>query len=399
MKLPLPSQSYRLVLLLASALAVPTDVRPMAAQELPPAIQLDRYRLQAERQMESGDYAAALETLDQVLALQAEHQLEFPEAFWVQRARVALEAEAYDIAITSATRYLEVAGQDGEDYTTALELLLDAEEAKASADRRAALRPGTVFRDCDACPEMVVVPTGSFMMGSPASEAGRFDDEGPQHRVTIDYPLAVGVYEVTFEEWDACVRAGGCERYRPDDEGWGRGRRPAINVSWEDAQAYVEWLSSETGEEYRLLSEAEWEYVARAGTRTARHWGGSSSGQCQYANGYDGTGDAKYDSRDPISCTDGFADTAPVGSFEPNAFGLYDVLGNVWEWTEDCWNGSYAGASTGGSPWASGDCAPRVLRGGSWGNGPDLLRSAFRFRVSAGVRYLSLGFRLARTIN
>ena len=402
MKLPLPSQSYRPVLLLASALvlAAATDVRPLEAQGLPPAIQVDRYRLQAERQMESGDYAAALETLEQVLTLQAEHELELPEGFWVQRAEVALEAEAYDIAITSATRYLEVAGQEGEDYTAALELLLDAEEAKASADRRAGLEPGTVFRDCDECPELVVVPPGSFMMGSPASEAGRSDTEGPRHEVTIGYPLAVGVYEVTFAEWDACVRAGGCAGYRPEDEGWGRGRRPVISVSWEDAQAYVEWMSSETGEEYRLLSEAEWEYVARAGTQMARHWGASSSGQCGYANGYDRTGDQKHDFPwDPISCSDGHADTAPVGSFEPNAFGLYDVLGNVWEWTDDCWNESYAGAPTDGSPWASGDCTRRVLRGGSWHFRPVILRSANRGWLSAGNRYSSLGFRLARTIN
>ena len=402
MKLPLPSQSYRPVLLLASALvlAAATDVRPLEAQGLPPAIQVDRYRLQAERQMESGDYAAALETLEQVLTLQAEHELELPEGFWVQRAEVALEAEAYDIAITSATRYLEVAGQEGEDYTVALELLLDAEEAKASADRRAGLEPGTVFRDCDECPELVVVPPGSFMMGSPASEAGRSDTEGPRHEVTIGYPLAVGVYEVTFAEWNACVSAGGCAGYRPEDEGWGRGRRPVISVSWEDAQAYVEWMSSETGEEYRLLSEAEWEYVARAGTQMARHWGASSSGQCGYANGYDRTGDQKHDFPwDPISCSDGHADTAPVGSFEPNAFGLYDVLGNVWEWTDDCWNESYAGAPTDGSPWASGDCTRRVLRGGSWHFRPVILRSANRLRNPAGIRSLNYVFRLARTIN
>ncbi len=310
--------------------------------------------------MESGDYAAALETLEQVLTLQAEHELELPEGFWVQRA----------------------------------------EEAKASADRRAALEPGTVFRDCAACPEMVVVPPGSFMMGSPATEEGRDDNEGPRHRVTIGYPLAVGVYEVTFAEWAACVRAGGCAGYRPEDAGWGRGRRPVIYVSWEDAQAYVEWMSSETGEEYRLLSEAEWEYVARGGTQTARHWGASSSGQCGYANGYDRTGDQKHDFLwDPISCSDGHADTAPVGSFEPNAFRLYDVLGNVWEWTDDCWNESYAGAPTDGSPWASGDCTLRALRGGSWYDVPDLLRSADRNRIRAGSGLSYSGFRLARTIN
>ena len=165
--------------------------------------------------------------------------------------------------------------------------------------------------------------------------------------------------------------------------------RPAINVSWEDAQAYVAWLSRETGEEYRLLSEAEWEYVARAGTQTARYWGESETGQCRYANGRD----------DPISCSDGHAETAPVGSFEPNAFGLYDVLGNVYEWTDDCWNASYAGAPTDGRSWASGDCARRVLRGGSWDSEPVNLRSALRELEPAGNRYYSIGFRLARTIN
>ena len=404
MKLPLPSQSYRPLLLLASALvlAAATGVRPLGAQGLSPAIQVDRYRLQAERQMESGDYAAALETLEQVLTLQAEHELELPEGFWVQRAEVALEAEAYDIAITSATRYLEVAGQEGEDYTAALELLLDAEERRLAEERRAELsRPGRVFRDdCAGCPEMVVVPSGSYMMGSPASEAGRNGREGPRHRVTIGYPLAVGVYEVTFAEWDACVRAGGCAGSRPEDEGWGRGRRPVINVSWEDVQAYVAWLSSETGEEYRLLSESEWEYVARAGTQTARHWGASSSGQCGYANGYDRTGDQKHDfSWDSMSCSDGYADTAPVGSFEPNAFGLYDVSGNVWEWVEDCWNGDYEGAPTDGGAWRTGDCSQRVLRGGSWYYDPDYLRSAYRDWLQAGDRNNYLGFRLARTIN
>ena len=177
--------------------------------------------------------------------------------------------------------------------------------------------------------------------------------------------------------------------YRPDDEGWGRGRRPVISVSWEDAQGYVAWLSGETGEEYRLLSEAEWEYVARAGTQTARYWGESETGQCRYANGSDSS----------PSCSDGYAETAPAGSFEPNAFGLYDVLGNVWEWTDDCWNESYAGAPTDGSPWASGDCSRRVLRGGSWLNPPGNLRSANRYGSPAGSRLFSLGFRLARTMN
>ncbi len=236
---------------------------------------------------------------------------------------------------------------------------------------------------------MVVVPAGSFMMGSPGSEEGRFDAEGPRHRVTIGSPFAVGVYEVTFAEWDACVRAVGCGGHRPEDEGWGRGGRPVINVSWEDAREYVRWLSRETGEEYRLLSEAEWEYVARAGTQTAWYWGESESGLCRYANGDD----------DDVSCSDGHEQTAPVGLFEPNAFGLYDVLGNVWEWTQDCWNESYSGAPADGSAWSSGDCSDRVLRGGSWDYEPWILRSAFRDWDSAGNRNYDNGFRVARTIN
>ena len=216
----------------------------------------------------------------------------------------------------------------------------------------AAQATGEVFQDCDVCPEMVVVPPGSFMMGSADSEEGRLSWEGSQHRVTIDYRFAVGVHEVTFEEWDACVPGGGCDGHEPDDEGWGRGRRPVINVSWHDAWAYADWLTERTGEEYRLLSEAEWEYVARAGTETARYWGESAQQQCQYANGYDAVAQAELgiDWMDPVGCRDRQANTAPVGSYRPNALGLYDVLGNVREWVDDCWNDSYEGAPTDGSP-------------------------------------------------
>ena len=251
------------------------------------------------------------------------------------------------------------------------------------------LTPGTKFRDCNTCPQMVVVPAGTFTMGSPASEEGRYDKEGPRHSVTIPAPFAVGVYEVTFAEWDTCVRAGGCGGYAPADEGWGRGSRPVINVSWDDAQAYVSWLSQQTGARYRLLSEAEWEYVARAGSRTARYWGESESGQCRYANGHD----------DDAPCSDGYEYTAPVGSFAPNVFGLYDVLGNVWEWTQDCWNRSYAGAPADGSAWQSGDCGDRVLRGGSWFSYPRLLRSAYRLWSPTVFRNYLNGFRVARTLN
>ncbi len=252
----------------------------------------------------------------------------------------------------------------------------------------AAQEAGEVFQDCDMCPQMVVVPGGRFGMGSPETEEGHDEEEGPRHVVAIEL-FAVGVYQVTFEEWDACAYAGGCGGLLPEDEGWGRGDRPAINVSWEDAQGYVAWLSETTGEEYRLLTEAQWEYVARAGTQTARYWGEDESAQCRHANGGD-----TY-----ISCLDGYENTAPVGSFDANAFGLYDVLGNIWEWTEDCWNDSYAGAPNDGSAWRSGDCSRRVLRGGSFTNSPAGLRSAQRSWGYPEDRIDSQGFRVARIVH
>ena len=339
----------------------------LAAQDLPPAIEADRLLLQAEQQIQDEDYDEALATLDRILELQAEHNLEVPAPFWFNHARVAKEVPHPYKARSSAIRYLEVAGRGGEHYLAALEILNELEEplTRLAAERESAFRAllrqaettvsGRVFRDCSLCPVMVEVPPGSYMMGSPATEVGRLGTEGPQHQVTIGYAFAAGVYEVTFAEWDACVSAGGCGHW-PRDYNDGRGRRPVLDVNWEDAQEYVAWISEETGEEYRLLSEAEWEYVARAGTRTARYWGESEAEQCRYANGSE------------VSCSDGYgAETAPAGSFEPNAFGLYDVLGNVGEWTEDCWNASYAGAPTDGRPRTSGDCSHRVLRGGSWG--------------------------------
>ena len=215
---------------------------------------------------------------------------------------------------------------------------------------------GEVFRDCDVCPEMVVVPAGSFMMGSPDTEEGRGRSESPRHRVTIGAPFAVGVYEVTLDEWNACVSSGGC----PDDaaraDSVGEGRAPVV-VQWIHAWEYADWLSETTGYEYRLPSEAEWEYMARAGTRTARYWGDSAHEQCLYANGYDATAhiELDYDHLDMIGCRDRHVLRAPVGAFQPNPWGLYDVLGNVQEWVDDCWRvGDYDGAPTDGSPWLVG---------------------------------------------
>ena len=261
---------------------------------------------------------------------------------------------------------------------------------------------GERFRDCPSCPEMVVIPAGTFIMGSPESEEERGDSEGPQHRVTIGTPFAVGVFQVTFADWDACVSEGACGGHRPEDEGWGRGSRPVINVSWEDAQEYVRWLSRETGEGYRLLTEAEWEYAARAGTTTARYWGESESDQCRHGNGVDAEARPEYPDRDAsefVACSDGYVRTALVGLFEPNPFGLYDMLGNVFEWTQDCWNDSYRGAPNDGSVWRAGDCSRRVVRGGSWYDRPRVLRSASRGALGVRGRLFAFGFRVARTMD
>ena len=258
--------------------------------------------------------------------------------------------------------------------------------AAAIAKAKQTWNPGDTFQDGPGCPKLVVIPSGSFMMGSPEKEAGSYDDEHPMHEVRIDYRLAVGVYPVTFDEWNACVSDGGCGGYVPEDNGWGRGNRPVVNVSWEDAKRYVGWLSWKTGKGYRLLSESEWEYVARAGTKTSYWWGSSIGGN--RAN-CDGCG-SRYDNER----------TSPVGSFSENAFGLYDVHGNVQEWVEDCWNGDYDGAPTDGSARESEDCdcEQRVLRGGSWFEFPRSLRSAYRHRGFSGNRNFNAGFRVARTL-
>ena len=252
----------------------------------------------------------------------------------------------------------------------------------------AAMTAGTVFSDCEGCPEMVVIPAGSFTMGSPVSEADRSSAEGPRHQVRISRPFAAGSFEVTFDEWDACVRESGCS-HNPSDSGWGRGKRPVINVSWQDAKAYTEWLSRKSGKSYRLLTESGWEYVARAGTTTVFSTGPSiNSQQANYDANYAYAGSVMGVSRNR---------TVEVGSFQPNAFGLYDVHGNVWEWTEDCWNGNYNGAPSDGTAWTSGDCSRRVLRGGSWNVNPRGLRSANRGRSAASDRNGVSGFRVSRT--
>lgn len=261
---------------------------------------------------------------------------------------------------------------------------------------------GETIQDCADCPEMVVVPAGSFMMGSPPDEPERFDWEGPQRRVTIARPFAVGKDAVTFAQWDTCVADRGCGGYKPPDAGWGRGPRPVINVSWDDAQGYVKWLSRKTGQTYRLPSEAEREYFTRARTSTLFWWGSSitpfwwgssiTPDQANYngsADPYNGGGKEGVYRRS----------TVPVKSFKPNAWGLYQVHGNVWEWTEDCWNGNHDNAPADGSARTTRDCSRRVVRGGAWNFIPRYLRAAYRDRDTTDSRVDYGGFRVVRTLN
>lgn len=226
---------------------------------------------------------------------------------------------------------------------------------------------------------MVEIPAGKFMMGWTDGD----NDEKPVHEVHIDKPIAVAKYETTFDEWEACVKDGGCTKNKePRDEGWGRARHPVINMAWTDAKEYADWLSHKTGKTYRLLTEAEWEYAARAGTTTKYAFGDTlNAKQAKFSAGKLGIGE-----------------TAEVGSFPPNNWGLYDMHGNVWEWVEDCYAQNYTDAPTDGSARIFPACGSRVLRGGSWDYGPEDLRSSVRYRLPAYYRVNEIGFRVAREL-
>lgn len=298
---------------------------------------------------------------------------------------------------------------------------MTADQVAAAQKRAAEWRPETtadIFRDCLECPEMMVLPEGGFEMGSPSSEAGRWDNEGPRLPVRIGYRLAVGKYEVTVGEFGRFVAATGYEAEGPcwtaedgewrenRDRGWHNpgfqqgDRGPVVCVSWDDAQAYVNWLSLKSGTDYRLLTEAEWEYAARAGALSPRNWDVGAGAQCRHANGADQTFEGHFPDWDwGVECDDGATHAAPVGSYAPNDFGLYDMLGNVWEWTADCWNADHTGAATDGSARMSNDCPEHVVRGGSWGNGPRFLRLAVRRGNETAVRVDVYGFRVARAVD
>lgn len=263
------------------------------------------------------------------------------------------------------------------------------------------LKPGDTFRDCDGCPEMVVIPAGRFSMGSPGNEPGHGPDEQPQHNVTFGKPFAVGKFEVTRAEYAAfaaatntpvtpgCFFFNGTEQVIDPVRSWQApgydqsDRDPVVCLDWDDTRAYLQWLSSRSGTEYRLLAEAEFEYVTRAGAMTARPWGadiGRGNANC------DGCG-TEFDAKR----------SAPVGTFKANAFGVHDMLGNVWERTEDCWHDTYTGAPSDGRAWTVGGiCTQRVTRGGAWlSDAPDV-RSALRNWDLASNRKYTLGFRVAR---
>ena len=288
-------------------------------------------------------------------------------------------------------------------------------------------QPGSVFRDCNdgSCPEMVWIPAGRFSMGSPSDETDRMDNEGPQHEVSVGL-FALGKTEITVGQYRAFVNASdyrteaekntggknGCYAWDASDGkiDWRPGRywgspgftqednHPVVCISHNDAQAYVDWLSRKTGKKYRLPSEAEWEYAARGGTRSARYWGDNPDQACRYANVADNTiGPNGRKWTNKHNCDDGYWFTAPVGHYVANGYGLYDMLGNAGEWTADCWNENYNSAPSNGSAWKSGDCSRRVLRGGSWDLKPAWVRSALRDWDETAYRVVNAGFRVART--
>ncbi len=347
--------------------------------------------IKAAEDAETARISSDQRRLDQVrAALEREQAAHGESEKALARERAALRRGQHTLAVAAGLFACVVVGAIGwynqaylrEQYHW--RMAMEPTVSTAAEEVEKASKHGAGFRECaKGCPMMIVIPAGSFLMGSPEIEQDRNADEGPQHEVTIPKAFAVSKFEVTFAEWDACVEAGACPQ--ASDRGWGRDDRPAIFVSWSDANVYAAWLSRMTGSEYRLLSEAEWEYAARAGHQMRFPFGDDPVLLGEYA--WHGDRDGK---------------TQPVGRKTANAFGLHDMHGNVWEWVVDCWNEGYAGKpdalKRSGGAWASGDCSRRVVRGGSWNNEPKNVRSADRNRVSLGLTINDLGIRLARTL-
>ena len=317
------------------------------------------------------------------------------DVFKITRARVAAASKGQQIPWESTSLTGELVLRAGAKSATGTTVALAEETRTRGLVPEAATRtarsearperpePGTSFRDCERCPELVVVPPGRFRMGSPEAERGRQANEGPVRDMEVVRTLAIGRFEVSFEEWEACLLDGGCDRW-PDDRGFGRGKRPVIDVSWDDAMRYAAWLSRKTGKPYRLLSEAEWEYAARAGSSTARPWGEAlEAGKARCADCGKAEGEG----------------TAPAGAHGVNAWKLGDMLGNVWEWTADCYVPSLEKLPAEAAPATEGDCARRVMRGGSWLTSAKGVRSATRAPYPAGRRAANVGFRVATMVD
>jgi formylglycine-generating enzyme required for sulfatase activity len=277
---------------------------------------------------------------------------------------------------------------------------LSADGLRASAPPKEDLFPvGKPFRDCPECPEMVVIPEGEFMMGSPSKEPGRERTEGPQRRVRVDR-VAIGKYEVSYAQWKACVNEGVCQTAKGMRHSLGGDDHPVVNVDWDDAQIYVTWLSRKTRNTYALLTEAQWEYAARAGKPDTRWWGASETDACRYANVSTARTRQKHSIRwNVFECEDEWLETAPIGRFQPNPWGLHDMLGNVAEWVEDCYDeNAYSTASSDARAQTVAGCGTRVVRGGSWKNNPNLVRSASRNAAQPDTREEQIGFRVARVL-
>lgn len=385
---------------IAVAALVAFTVASALTAQLPPDVLVDRYLVRVERLSSEQDYEAALLTMEEIVSLQREHNLALPDEFYFVYAELAFSGASFAQAVEFANRYLAATGRTGQFYEEALNLWDRAESEvrrRAEEDRRARNAPGREFRDCAACPEMVVVPAGTH----------------PVHETKV--PLfALSKHEVTLGQYTAFVEATGrspqrCEhitirrrRFRfdqlnPIEVSWREpgfeqnDEHPVVCVNGEDASAYAKWLSGETAVQYRLPSAMEWEYAARAGVATTP-WGDTASGACSHANGFDRS--TAQDYGNPwgwdLQCSDRATYTARVGSYTPNGFGLHDMFGNVWEWVAGCWGEDYVDMSA----WPSGcSRSPWILRGGSWlerpGWGgmfsaatPRLRRSTFGFRVA-----------------
>lgn len=316
-----------------------------------------------------------------------------PNAAEATRRRDQLRAEAADRAAWEQAQAMNTT-EGYEQYLTSFPQGAFVMQARAALER---LRPsvGKTFKDCPTCPEMMVLPAGTASLGAVANDQAARPTEGPARPVTFAAPFAIGVHEVTFSQWQACVAGGGCQPIRQDN-GWGQGNRPVINVSWTEAQGYASWLSQSTGQTYGLPTEAQWEYAARGKDANALA-GGGRAGICALANGAAREiGSLAWANTE---CTDPMGDrTMPVGSLGANGFGLHDMIGNVSEWTMDCSTLNLRDAPVNGEADQRGSCNQRVTRGGSWFSGPDDLRYSARLPLRLGDRNDVTGFRVVRTV-